>query len=162
MSVSFTLDRLPFSAPIDSKLCHYHYPADTRPWTNVGSMLGQRRRRWINIELTLAHGLVSAGYVKLNNLDLQCFHRDSSYNEQCMGRGFYITFFSLSCHSKRFAVTSRTAFHRILVNLFPANTRHWNNVDSMLGRRRRLFPHLKLWIAHTATSHSLFYFDISC
>ena len=37
------------------------YPANTRRWTNVGLMLGQRRRRWANINPTLVQRLVFAG-----------------------------------------------------------------------------------------------------
>ena len=41
-----------------------HHPseltANTRRWTNVVLMLGQRRRRWPNIKTTLAQGLVFA------------------------------------------------------------------------------------------------------
>ena len=36
-------------------------PADTRRWNNVGWMLGQRRRRWANIQPTLFQRLVPAG-----------------------------------------------------------------------------------------------------
>ena len=36
-------------------------PANTRRWTNVGLMLGQRRRRWANINTTLVQCLVFAG-----------------------------------------------------------------------------------------------------
>ena len=43
--------------------------------------------------------------VKLNSLDLQCFHRVSQYNEY-YGRGTYITIFSPSCHSKGLPVMS--------------------------------------------------------
>ena len=37
--------------------------------------------------------------VKLNSLDLQCFHRDSLYNE-VWERESYVTLFSPSSHSK--------------------------------------------------------------
>ena len=43
--------------------------------------------------------------VKLNSLDLQCFHCPSWYNE-VWRRGPNITFFSRSSHSKTFPVTS--------------------------------------------------------
>ena len=43
--------------------------------------------------------------VKLNSLDLFCFHRASSYNE-VLTRGSYITLFLPSSHSKQFPVTS--------------------------------------------------------
>ena len=36
-------------------------PENTRHWAIVGSMLGQRRRRWTNIEPTMAECLVFAG-----------------------------------------------------------------------------------------------------
>ena len=36
-------------------------PANTRHWAIVGSMLGQRRRRWTNIELTMAQCLLLVG-----------------------------------------------------------------------------------------------------
>ena len=36
-------------------------PANTRHWPNVGSLLGKRRRRWPNNELTLGQCLVFAG-----------------------------------------------------------------------------------------------------
>ena len=36
-------------------------PADTRYWAIGGSMLGQCRRRWANIEPAMAQGLVCAG-----------------------------------------------------------------------------------------------------
>ena len=49
--------------------------------------------------------------VKLNSLDLQCFHLAIEYNE-VWGGGTYVTLFSLSSHSKEFPVTV-TAFHRI-------------------------------------------------
>ena len=39
-------------------------PANTRRWTNVGLMLGQRRRRWANIKPTLVQRLVLAGEYK--------------------------------------------------------------------------------------------------
>ena len=35
--------------------------SNARQWTNVGLMLGQRRRRWTNIKPTLAQRLVSDG-----------------------------------------------------------------------------------------------------
>ena len=38
-------------------------PANTRHGPNVGSMLGQRRRRWPNIDSTLGRCLVFAGTV---------------------------------------------------------------------------------------------------
>ena len=37
------------------------HPANTRRWTIVGLMLGQRRRRWPNIKTTLAQRLEFAG-----------------------------------------------------------------------------------------------------
>ena len=37
------------------------FPADTRPWANVGSRLGQRDTRWTKLEPTLAQGRVFAG-----------------------------------------------------------------------------------------------------
>ena len=37
-------------------------PANTRHWTNVGSMLGRRRRRRANIDPTLVQCLAFAGY----------------------------------------------------------------------------------------------------
>ena len=37
------------------------FPANTRRSANVGTMLGQRRRRWSNIVPTLAERLVFAG-----------------------------------------------------------------------------------------------------
>ena len=37
-----------------------HTPANTRRWTNAVLMLGQRRRRWANINTTLGHRLVFA------------------------------------------------------------------------------------------------------
>ena len=39
----------------------YRIPAKTRHWTNVGSMLGRRRRRRANIEPTFGQCLVFAG-----------------------------------------------------------------------------------------------------
>ena len=39
------------------------FSANTRHWTNVGLMLGQRRRRWANIKPTLVQWVVFAGFV---------------------------------------------------------------------------------------------------
>ena len=39
-----------------------YIPGNTRHWTNVGLMLGQRRRRWANIKLTLVQCLALMGY----------------------------------------------------------------------------------------------------
>ena len=39
---------------------HTSYPADTRHWAIVGSMLGQRRRRWTNIKQAMVERLVFA------------------------------------------------------------------------------------------------------
>ena len=36
-------------------------PADTRRWTNVVLMLGQRQRRWANIKTIFFQRIVSAG-----------------------------------------------------------------------------------------------------
>ena len=52
--------------PPPLKLCPYSWsqldpktrPANTRHWTNVGSLFGQRRRRWTNIEPTMVQCLV--------------------------------------------------------------------------------------------------------
>ena len=45
------------------KCCHVGLPAEhhTRRWSNVRSMLGQRRRRWTNIDPTLDQWFVFAG-----------------------------------------------------------------------------------------------------
>ena len=41
-------------------LYNTHIPANTRPCPIVGSMLGQRRRRWSNFEPTMGQWLVFA------------------------------------------------------------------------------------------------------
>ena len=47
---------------VDTSIITVSYsPANTGHWASVCSMLGQRRRRWTNIELTLAQCLVFAG-----------------------------------------------------------------------------------------------------
>ena len=44
--------------------CHAdNIPANTRRWTNVVSMLGKRRRRWVNIKATVVQRLVFNGIV---------------------------------------------------------------------------------------------------
>ena len=40
-------------------------PANMKRWANVGLLLGQRRRRWANSELTLAQCLMFAGKLKV-------------------------------------------------------------------------------------------------
>ena len=42
------------------------YPSKMRRWTNVGFMLGQRRRRWANIKPTLIQRLMFAGNFTAN------------------------------------------------------------------------------------------------
>ena len=51
-------------------------PANTTHWSNVGLMLGQRRRRWANIKPTLFQSVVFAGIVhkslrRVRETDLQ-------------------------------------------------------------------------------------------
>ena len=56
-------------------LC-YTIPASTRRCTNIGLMLGQRRRRWPNFNPTLVQRLVSTaiipGKILMNPLFLMC------------------------------------------------------------------------------------------
>ena len=43
------------------------FPVNTANWPSVGLMLGQRRRRWSNIELVLGVCLVSHFFETMNN-----------------------------------------------------------------------------------------------
>ena len=54
------------SVPALKGLSHENnFPAGTRRWTNVGLLLGQRRRRWANIKPTLVQGPVPAGLIAM-------------------------------------------------------------------------------------------------
>ena len=41
---------------------HIHYPENMIHWPNVGSILGQRRRRWTDIDPTLAQFIMLTGH----------------------------------------------------------------------------------------------------
>ena len=75
------------------RLVHYfRSPAKTRRWYNVGSLLGQRRRRWPNSEPALYQLLVfamtayiSSDQVRLNIPDKKCTPRKLGQSSSLLG-----------------------------------------------------------------------------
>ena len=60
---------------ISLDLCEYlkiNFPANSRRWPIVGSMLSQRRKRWANIELMVQRVYVTAAHRGWIRGGLQC------------------------------------------------------------------------------------------
>ena len=114
----------------------HHIPANTRHWTNVCLMLGQRRRRWANIKPTLVQRLVFAGILTYNVIPAAAKtlvqHKNNVWS---VYRACYVDMYSVvqsqkavsACKEGRYCLL---ALHSSIVHLYPRQS-HGQADDSV-------------------------------
>ena len=97
-------------------------------------MLVQRRRRWVNIILTLAHRLLPIGR------DLHLSFRLTLSQSTCLNRTHDSCLMMPGC---TYCDGHVTHIGDSIIGKLSANTGHWSNAGSMLAQRRRRWANIE-------------------